>query len=115
LGPEEVYLPRPLPTDLDQAVQEALIEANDLSRPGLAALNRYTGMRVGEMRDLSLKCEWRLRPRYLHPGRVPIGKTRTERLIPLDARAVALNPTHYRTQSRLPGRKGGVPPCLPTA
>ena len=88
LAPEEVYLPRPLPPDLDQAVQKALIEANTFPALGLLLL-RYTGMRIGEMRDLSLNAMESSGPDTftLH---VPIGKTRSERLIPLDTRTVAL-------------------------
>jgi site-specific recombinase XerD len=88
LAPEEVYLPRPLPPVLDQAVQQVLIEANTFSAMGLLLL-RYTGMRVGEMRDLSLNAMEGSGPDNF-TLRVPIGKTRSERLIPLDARTVAL-------------------------
>jgi integrase len=88
LGPEEVYLPRPLPPDLDQAVQQALINANTFPALGLLLL-RYTGMRVGEMRDLSLNAMEASGP-DTYALRVPIGKTRSERRIPLDARTVAL-------------------------
>jgi site-specific recombinase XerD len=88
LAPEEVYMPRPLPTDLDQAVQQALIEANTFPALGLLLL-RYTGMRIGEMRDLSLNAMESSGPDTF-TLRVPIGKTRSERIIPLDARTVAL-------------------------
>lgn len=88
LAPEEVYLPRPLQPDLDQAVQKTLIEANTFPAMGLLLL-RYTGMRIGEMRDLSLNAMESSGPDTF-TLRVPIGKTRSERLIPLDTRTVAL-------------------------
>lgn len=105
LGPEEVYLPRPLPPDLDQAVQQALIEANTFPAMGLLLL-RYTGMRVGEMRDLSLHAMEGSGPDTF-TLRVPIGKTRSERIIPLDARTVAL--IQRIIAQRGCRRKGGVP------
>jgi integrase len=98
-------LPRPLPPELDQAVQQVLIEANTFSAMGLLLL-RYTGMRVGEMRDLSLHAMEGSGPDTF-TLRVPIGKTRSERLIPLDARTVAL--IQRIIAQRGCRRKGGVP------
>jgi len=105
LAPEEVYLPRPLPPDLDQAVQQALIEANTFPALGLLLL-RYTGMRIGEMIDLSLHAMEGTSP-DTYTLRVPVGKTRSERLIPLDARTVAL--IQRITEQRGCRRKRGVP------
>ncbi len=88
LAPEENYLPRPLPPDLDRAVQKALIKADTFAAMALLLL-RYTGMRIGEMRALPLNA-------MEHSGsdsfalRIPIGKTYSERLIPLDERTVDL-------------------------
>ena len=88
LAPEEVCLPRPLPPELDQAVQKAFIEAGTFASMALLLL-RYTGMRIGEMRALPLNA--------LEPSgsdvfslRVPVGKTHSQRLIPLDERSVEL-------------------------
>ena len=108
LGPEEVYMPRPLPPDLDQAVQKAFIDANTFPAMGLLLL-RYTGMRIGEMRDLSLNAMECSEPDTF-TLRVPIGKTRSERLIPIDARAVAL--IQRIIAQRGCRRKGGVPACF---
>ena len=105
LAPEEVYLPRPLPPDLDQAVQQALIEANTFAAMGLLLL-RYTGMRIGEMIDLGLHAMEGTGP-DTYTLRVPLGKTRSERLIPLDARTVAL--IQRLIEQRGYRRKGGVP------
>ena len=108
LGPEEVYLPRPLPPDLDQAVQQALIDANTFAAMGLLLL-RYTGMRIGEMLDLSLDAMERAEP-GIFTLRVPIGKTRSERLIPIDERTVTL--IQRIIAQRGCRRKEGVPTCL---
>jgi len=88
LGPEEVYLPRPLPPDIDQALQKACIEAGTFAAMALLLL-RYTGMRVGEMRALPLNAMEASGPNTF-TLRIPIGKTYSERLIPLDARTVDL-------------------------
>jgi len=88
LAPEEVYLPRPLPPKLDQAVQEAFIAADTFGAMALLLL-RYTGMRLGEMRALPLNA---LEPSGadIFSLRVPVGKTHSQRLIPLDERTVEL-------------------------
>lgn len=88
LAPEEVYLPRPLPHDIDQALQTVCIEAGTFAAMALLLL-RYTGMRIGEMRALPLNAMEATGP-DTHTLRVPIGKTYSERLIPLDARTVEL-------------------------
>ena len=105
IGPEDVYLPRPLPPNIDQTFQKACIDADTFAAMGLLLL-RYTGMRIGEMIDLSLNAmECVELNRYTL--RVPIGKTRSERLIPLDARTVAL--IQRIRAKRACRRKGGVP------
>jgi site-specific recombinase XerD len=88
LAPEENYLPRPLPYELDQAVQKAFIEADTFAAMALLLL-RYTGMRIGEMRALPLNSLESSGPDTF-TLRVPIGKTYSERLIPIDARTVSL-------------------------
>jgi len=88
LAPEENYLPRPLPHDLDQAVQKAFVEADNFAAMALLLL-RYTGVRIGEMRALPLNAMEHSGP-HTFTLRVPVGKNYSERLIPLDARTVAL-------------------------
>jgi integrase len=88
LGPEEVYLPRPLPPEVDQALQKALVEADTFPAMALLLL-RYTGMRIGEMRALSINAMEATGPDSF-TLRIPIGKTYSERLIPLDSRTVEL-------------------------
>ena len=105
LGPEEVHLPRPLPPDIDQALQKACIEADTFAAMGLLLL-RYTGMRIGEMIDLGLNAMECVELNS-YTLRVPIGKTRSERLIPLDERTVEL--IRRIIAQRGCRRKGGVP------
>ena len=88
LGPEEVYLPRPLPPDIDQAMQKSCVEAGTFAAMALLLL-RYTGMRIGEMRALPLNA-MESTGSNTFTLRVPIGKTYSERLIPIDARTVDL-------------------------
>jgi len=88
LAPEDVYLPRPLPPELDQAAQKAFIEADTF--PAMAfLLLRYTGMRIGEMRALPLSAMESCGPQSF-ALRVPAPKTYAERLIPLNERTVEL-------------------------
>jgi integrase len=88
LNPDDVprpdaRLPRPLTPEQDRLIQQELLRRNDRASNALLLL-RHTGMRIGECVDLSFDC---LRP--LGPQRwalhVPLGKLRTERLVPVDS------------------------------
>ncbi len=75
--------PRPLTAEHDQLLQQELVQRNDLASNVLLLL-RHTGMRIGECVDLSSDC--------LHAGlpgewaiHVPLGKMKTERLVPVDS------------------------------
>lgn len=75
--------PRPLTAEHDQLLQQELLRRNDLAGNVLLLL-RHTGMRIGECVDLSSDC--------LHAGapeewaiHVPLGKMKTERLVPVDS------------------------------
>ena len=75
--------PRPLTAEHDQLLQQELVRRNDLASNVLLLL-RHTGMRIGECADLSSDC--------LHAGapgqwaiHVPLGKMKTERLVPVDS------------------------------
>jgi len=85
---QEHHLPKPFPHEVDQIVQSALRQEPTLAAMGLLLL-RLTGMRIGEMRDLS-----RNALDYRQPDRftlqVPMGKTRTERVVPLDAKTAQI-------------------------
>jgi integrase len=76
-------LPRPLTAEQDQLLQQEFMRRNDLGGNAFLLL-RYTGMRIGECVDLSLDCL-----RSTGPGlwaiHVPLGKLKTERMVPVDA------------------------------
>jgi site-specific recombinase XerD len=79
----ERKIPRPLTAEDDQLLQQELVRRNDLASNVLLLL-RHTGMRIGECVDLSSHC--------LHAGapgewaiHVPLGKMKTERLVPVDS------------------------------
>jgi integrase len=76
-------LPRPLPAQQDQIIQQELRRRNDLGA-NTFLLIRHTGMRIGECADLPCDClrsigqnQWAIH--------VPLGKLKTERLVPVDA------------------------------
>jgi site-specific recombinase XerD len=76
-------LPRPLTEQQDRLIQQELLRRNDLPA-NVFLLLRHTGMRIGECTDLAYDC--------LHqvgPGRwaihVPLGKLKTERMVPVDS------------------------------
>jgi len=81
--PQAHYLPRPLPPEDDQRLQQELRRTDDLPANALL-LTRATGIRIGECIDLPLDAlrqlgsdQWALH--------VPLGKLHTERLVPADA------------------------------
>ena len=76
-------LPRALSMQQDQLLQQELLRRNDLGA-NVFLLLRHTGMRIGEAADLSFDClhasgtdQWTIH--------VPLGKLKTERMIPVDA------------------------------
>lgn len=75
-------LPRALSMQQDQLLQQELLRRNDLGA-NVLLLIRHTGMRIGEASDLSFDC--------LHASgtdhwtiHVPLGKLKTERMVPVD-------------------------------
>jgi site-specific recombinase XerD len=75
-------LPRPLPLQQDQLLQQEFHRRNDLGG-NVFLLLRHTGMRIGECADLSCDClhstgseQWAIH--------VPLGKLKTERMVPVD-------------------------------
>jgi site-specific recombinase XerD len=76
-------LPRPLTAEQDELLQQELLRRNDLGA-NVFLLIRHTGMRIGECIDLSEQCL-----RSIAPARwavhVPLGKLKTERMVPVDA------------------------------
>jgi integrase len=76
-------LPRALSIQQDQLLQQELLRRNDLGANVLLLL-RHTGMRIGEAADLSFDClhaagtgQWTIH--------VPLGKLKTERMVPVDS------------------------------
>ena len=76
-------LPRPLTAEQDQLLQQEFLRRNDLGG-NVFLLLRHTGMRIGECADLSFDCLRSTGPDQwaIH---VPLGKLKTERMVPVDA------------------------------
>jgi integrase len=76
-------LPRALTAQQDQLIQQELLRRNDLPA-NIFLLLRHTGMRIGECVDLPYECLCNVGPdRWaIH---VPLGKLKTERMVPVDA------------------------------
>ena len=75
-------LPRPLTAEQDQLLQQEFMRRNDLGG-NVFLLLRHTGMRIGECVDLSYDCLRAAGPNQwaIH---VPLGKLKTERMVPVD-------------------------------
>jgi integrase len=75
-------LPRPLTAEQDQLLQQEFRLRNDLGG-NVFLLIRHTGMRIGECADLSSDCLRSTGPNQwaVH---VPLGKLKTERMVPVD-------------------------------
>ena len=76
-------LPRALTAQQDRLIQQELLRRNDLGG-NVFLLLRHTGMRIGEAADLSFDClhassadQWAIH--------VPLGKLKTERMVPVDS------------------------------
>jgi len=76
-------LPRPLTAEQDQLLQQEFLHRNDLGG-NVFLLIRHTGMRIGECADLSCDCLRSTGPDQwaIH---VPLGKLKTERMVPVDS------------------------------
>ena len=76
-------LPRPLTTEQDQLLQREFLRRNDLGGNAFLLI-RHTGMRIGECADLA--CDGL---RSTGPNQwavhVPLGKLKTERMVPVDS------------------------------
>jgi len=75
-------LPRPLTAEQDQLLQREFLRRNDLGGNAMLLI-RYTGMRIGECADLS--CDLRSTAPNQWAIHVPLGKLKTERMVPVDA------------------------------
>jgi integrase len=76
-------LPRPLSAEQDQLLQQEFMRRNDLGGNVFLVL-RHTGMRISECVDLSYDCLRSTGPNQW-AFHVPLGKLKTERMIPVDA------------------------------
>ena len=76
-------LPRPLTAQQDQLLQQEFLRRNDLGGNAFLLI-RHTGIRIGECADLSCDCLRSTGPDQwaVH---VPLGKLKTERLVPVDS------------------------------
>jgi len=83
---EPKYLPRPLPPAADQEIQKRLELKKNVYCQALL-LMRLTGLRIGELMSLELNCirHDNLGNQFL---KVPLGKLKTERLVPLNKKAL---------------------------
>lgn len=75
-------LPRALTAQQDQLLEQEFLRRNDLGG-NVFLLIRHTGMRIGECADLSCDCLRSTGPNQwaVH---VPLGKLKTERMVPVD-------------------------------
>ena len=76
-------LPRALSSEHDQLLQQELQRRNDVGS-NFFLLLRHTGMRIGEAVDLAFDCLHASGPDHwtIH---VPLGKLKTERMVPVDS------------------------------
>src|SRR5216110_21740 len=76
-------LPRPLTAEQDQLLQQDFLNRNDLGGNAFLLI-RHTGMRIGECVDLSYDCLRSTGPDQwaVH---IPLGKLKTERMVPVDS------------------------------
>ena len=80
---EPQRLPRALTPQQDQLIQQELLRRNDLPS-NVLLLIRHTGVRIGECADLAYDCLHNAGPDQwaIH---VPLGKLKTERMVPVDS------------------------------
>jgi site-specific recombinase XerD len=107
--PRDHYLPRPLPLEDDQRLQQQLrltdtVEANALR------LMRATGIRIGECIALPIDCLQSVNEKQvaLH---VPLGKLHSERLVPVDEETVRIvaHMVELHTQTPMARRRRTAP------
>jgi integrase len=81
-------LARPLTPEQDQLLQREFVNRNDLES-NIFLLIRHTGMRIGECADISYDCLRSTGPDQwaIH---VPLGKLKTERMVPVDSLVVTV-------------------------
>jgi len=94
-------LPRYLPAEADQRLADALTRSSETLAANALLLARATGLRIGELVDLELDCVHEV-PRQGAWLKVPLGKMKTERMVPLDEQSLAI--VDRLVAARAPGR-----------
>ena len=98
-------LPRPLSTEVDDQIKKMFREGDDIFFDGLL-LMRFTGIRIGELILLEFNCLRNdLKKNYYL--KVPLGKLKTERLVPLDKVGIDLI-KKIQNQTKHHARKNGI-------
>jgi integrase len=82
-------LPRYLPPDSDRMLAHALADSPNRLAADALLLQRACGVRIGELLDLELDCVHQLAGNGAWL-KVPLGKMKTERMVPLDEDSLAL-------------------------
>lgn len=104
----EHSLPKPFAPEVDLEIQKRLEEMGDIDALGILFM-RKCGLRIGELRNLTVQSvQQDLNQNYFL--NVPMGKLKTERVVPLDPKAVEI---FYRIKAfhekRKPLSNGRVP------
>ena len=86
--PSKNHLPKPLPPEVDAALRAGLCKDGHLISLGLL-IARRTGLRIGELLRLDLNCLIE-DPSGLASLRVPLGKMRNERVVPIEGETADL-------------------------
>jgi integrase len=94
-------LPRYLPPDSDRMLAQALLQSSNRLAADALLLQRAAGLRIGELLDLEMDCVHQLAGSGAWL-KVPLGKLKTERMVPLDPDSLAL--LDRITATRSPGR-----------
>ena len=107
--PRDHYLPRPLPLQDDQRLQQQLRLTDTLETNALR-LMRATGIRIGECIALPIDCLQSVNEKQvaLH---VPLGKLHSERLVPVDEETVRIvaHMVELHTQTPMARRRRRAP------
>lgn len=82
-------LPRHLPPDADRLLAQELLASDYRQAADALLLQRACGLRIGELLDLELDCVHEI-PEAGTWLKIPLGKMKTERMVPLDPDTLAL-------------------------
>lgn len=92
-------LPRHLPPDADRLLSKELMASEYRLAADALLLQRACGLRIGELLDLELDCVHEL-PEAGTWLKIPLGKMKTERMVPLDLDTLALVDRIIATRSQ---------------